>query len=218
MKKIKPKYRIWIAFFALASLLFAINYNTSQLQEKTSDDEIIDSAICDLNIIIGHDEQDTIIGNFTGKGIDTLFVETNVTVKPNSGAIITYYMNSSNKHIPKIKLSSWHGDSPKLVNEGDLDGNGTCEVGYLNTWTYGQWKYYSIYTFAGNEWRYLIKGDYLDTPAAFRMSGYEVAESGKEKGTVLIHYADQYFDTKENAFSWAIRDTIVTPTFAKITD
>lgn len=218
MKKIKPKYRIWIAFFALASLLFAINYNTGQLQEKTSDYEIIDSAIGSINTIISHDEQDTIIGNFTGKRIDTLFVETKVTIEPDGETIFTYYMNSSNKHIPKIELYGWYGCSPKLVNEGDLDGNGTCEVGYLHTWTSSQWRYYRIFTLVGNEWRYLIKGDYLDTSDSFRMSGYEVAEPGKEKGTVLIHYADQYFDTKENAFSWAIRDTIVTPTFAKITD
>lgn len=36
-----------------------------------------------------------------------------------------------------------------------------------------------------NEWRYLVQGDYLDTPEWFRHSGVEVAEPGAQKGTVL---------------------------------
>ena len=52
--------------------------------------------------------------------------------------------------------------SPKLVNEGDLDGNGTCEV----------------------------------------------AEPGKTKGTILIHYPYEGYDPQKDSWVNDVRDTI----------
>lgn len=119
-------------------------------------------------------------------------------------------MVSSNKHIPRIELYGIFQAPPKLVNEGDLDGNGTCEVGYLHTWYNSQWRQYRIFTLRHGKWKYLIYGDYLDTPEWFRHSGKEVAEPGPRKGTVLIHYGVD--------LTGAIKDTIVKPTFSRITD
>ena len=129
-----------------------------------------------------------------------------------------YYLSSNNKKIPKIELYGCDAAPPKLVNEGDLDGNGTCEVGYIHTWIMSQWRYYRIFSLVKNEWRYLVEGDYLDTPEWFRHSGVEVAESGKKKGTVLIHhYYEGYDEIKEERIA-EIRDTIVIPTFNIIDD
>ena len=88
------------------------------------------------------------MGNFTGKGIDILYVE---KVVEDSGPLsirhgCRYYIASPNKYIPKIEIQGTNVAPPKLVNEGDLDGNGTCEVGYLDTWDCSQWRYYSIFT------------------------------------------------------------------------
>ena len=69
-----------------------------------------------------------------------------------------------------------------------------------------------------NEWRYLVQGDYLDTPEWFRHSGVEVAEPGAQKGTVLIHHCyEGYNEIKEERIV-EIRDTIVKPTYNKIKD
>ena len=177
----------------------------------------------DINTIDAHNEQDTIVGDFTGKGIDTLYVEMVENPKYNiqnddMEQMYIYYLSSNNKSIPKIELYGCDAASPKLVNEGDLDGNGTCEVGYIHTWTMSQWRYYRIFTLVKNEWRYLVEGDYLDTPEWFRHSGVEVAEPGKKKGTVLIHhYYEGYDDIKEERIA-EIRDTIVRPTYNKIKD
>ena len=177
----------------------------------------------DINTIDAHNEQDTIVGNFTGKGIDTLYVEMVENPKYNvqnddMEQMYKYYLSSNNKSIPKIKLYGCDAATPKLVKEGDLDRNGTCEVGYIHTWTMSQWRYYRIFTLVKNEWRYLVEGDYLDTPEWFRHSGVEVAEPGKKKGTVLIHhYYEGYDEIKEERIA-EIRDTIVIPTFNIIDD
>lgn len=177
----------------------------------------------DINTIDAHNEQDTIVGNFTGNGIDTLYIEMVENPKydvrnDDMEQMYIYHLSSSNKIIPKIELYGCDAAPPKLVNEGDLDGNGTCEVGYIHTWTMSQWRYYRIFTLVKNEWRYLVEGDYLDTPEWFRHSGVEVAEPGKKKGTVLIHhYYEGYDEIKEERIA-EIRDTIVTPTFNIIDD
>ena len=177
----------------------------------------------DINTIDAHNEQDTIVGNFTGRGIDTLYVEMVENPKYNiqnddMEQMYIYYLSSNNKNIPKIELYGCDAAPPKLVNEGDLDGNGTCEVGYIHTWTMSQWRYYRIFSLVKNEWRYLVEGDYLDTPEWFRHSGVEVAEPGKKKGTILIHhYYEGYDDIKEERIA-EIRDTIVKPTFDIISD
>lgn len=178
----------------------------------------INSSLRSVNTIVAHNEQDTIVGNFTGRGVDTLYVEKVWTKSEKTGEPVTYYMSSSNKRIPKIELYGCASVSPKLVNEGDLDGNGTCEVGYVHTWMCSQWRYYRIFTLVGNKWRYLVRGEYLDTPNWFRQSGTEVAEPGKEKGKVLIHYAYDEYDEVNDERVVEIRDTIVRPTFDRIND
>lgn len=172
----------------------------------------------DINTIDAHDEQDTIVGNFTGQGMDTLFVETIYKDELGTEESVEYFMRSTNRRIPKLRLYGCLAASPKLVNEGDLDGNGTCEVGYLHTWMTSQWRYYRIFTLVNNEWRYLVKGDYLDTSEWFRHAGVEVAEPGKTKGTILIHYPYEGYDPQKDSWVNDVRDTIVTPTFSKIDD
>lgn len=170
-----------------------------------------------INTISAHNEQDTIVGNFTGNGLDTLFVEKIVGQNPEKYKCTEFFLKSTNPRIPSIELYGYSDVSPKLVYEGDLDGNGTDEFGYLHTWMNSQWRYYNIFSLVHNEWRYLIDGDYLDTSQWFRDSGIEVAAPGKEKGTILIHYYYEGYDEAKDEHIFEIRDTIVTPTFSKIT-
>lgn len=169
------------------------------------------------NTISAHSEQDTIVGNFTGEGRDTLYVSSYVEkYEEEDGSYTHYYMESPNPKIPKIEI--W-GDAeipPKLVNEGDLDGNGTTDVGYLHTWINSQWRQYRIFTLVNYEWRHLVDGRYLHTPGWFRHSGVEVAEPGPEKGTVLIHHYNEIYGEEPDCIIHEILDTIVRPTFSPI--
>lgn len=179
-------------------------------------EENIDDILRSMNFVVGHNEQDTIIGNFTGRGLDTLYVVWDSTKE--DGEKWQFYAISNNTSIPKLNLWGHHPLQPKLVNEGDLDGNGTCEVGYLHTWINSQWRYYRILTLVDGEWRYLVEGDYLDTPEWFRQSGIDIAEKGPQKGEVLIHYAYEGPNETQTERIAEIRDTIVKPIYLKIDD
>lgn len=193
------------------------------LDEKIDLNEVIhnyefNEFMHSINTVDAHNEKDTIIGNFTGTSIDTLYVDKVVGHNDEKYKLTEFFLRSTNIKIPSIELYGYADVPPKLVNEGDLDGNGTSEVGYLHTWMNSQWRYYRILTLVNNEWRYLIDGDFLDTPEWFRHTGVEIAEPGKKKGTVLIHHYYEGYDSNMNERVFEIRDTIVSPTFTSITD
>ena len=181
------------------------------LSEMTYDDLMIK-----YNTVAGHDERDTIVGNFTGKGIDTLYVRYDETKE--DGERWQFYAESNNRSIPRFNMSGCISISPKLVNEGDLDGNGTCEVGYLHTWVSSQWRYYRIYTLVNGEWRNLIQGEYLNTPVCLRRSGLEIAKCCGQKGKVLVNYFYEGLNDSGTASIHEIRDTIVNVRFTTIID
>ena len=161
------------------------------------------------NSVLGHDEKDTIVGNFTGMGIDTLFVvEKDSSTNSLDGNI--FYLKSSNKSLPLLNLGL-HSGAPELVNEGDLDGNGTIEVGYLPIWTTSQWRTYYVLTFKNGKWCNFIdpNHEYMNTGELIRASGKEIVEPSKKKGWIKVNYETQGADAM-------IKDTIVKPDFSLI--
>ena len=175
-------------------------------------DEMDDFFSSCFNSVAGHDERDTIVGNFTGRGIDTIYVvESERDTTKNMEESVSYYAVSNNERIPTIELYGYPKWPPRLVFEGDLDGNGTDEWGYLHTWINSQWRYYRVFTLVDGEWRYLVESDKLDTPEWFRCSGKEVIEPAGQKGYVKIHYGTWSPD-------YDFRDTIEKVTYSKIND
>ncbi len=229
MKKDKYLY-YWastiIAIVCVTSLILCHRDagNSTEIVDVTENDSIMiddsDTSSIDflrsMNTVVGHDERDTIIGKFTGKGQDTLYVVCDTTKE--DGEMWQYYAQSNNKRIPRLNLWGYHSIQPKIVNEGDLDGNGTSDVGYLHTWINSQWRFYRIFSLVNGEWRYLVYGDYLDTPEWFRHSGKEIAESTGQKGKVLIHYAYEGVNKAQTERVIEIRDTVVAPRFLKLED
>jgi len=179
------------------------------------------------NKVLGHDEQDVIVGNFTGNGIDTLSVICDNYHTDSSGEITAkYYAVSSNPTIPSIGLWGCEIVSPKLVYEGDLDGDGKDEWAYSQTGINSQWRQYRVFTLKDNKWVYLIDsiydpefedGSILDTQEIFRHSGKEIIEKGPVKGFVKVNYGiDRIYLNGERRFCF--KDTIVKPTYASISD
>ena len=164
-----------------------------------------------MNSVAGHDERDTIYGRFNGRNIDTLHVETRKVKSGDTTKAVEYYAVSSRKTIPEVKLKGTPHRAPKLVYEGDLDGNGTDEWGYLATGVSSQWRTYSVFTLQKGRWCYLVKSNRLETTDWFRCSGKEVVEKGGKKGYVKINYG---FATSENS---KILDTVVKVSFTPIT-
>ena len=163
-----------------------------------------------INTVVVHDERDTIIGNFTGKGLDTLYVVCDTT--KGDGDKWQYYAKSNNKAIPKLNMWGYHSIQPKLVNEGDLDGNGTCDVGYLHTWINSQWRTYRVFSLINGHWCYLINPshEYMETGELIRGSSKEIVEPYK-KGWVKVNYQTQ-------GVGATFKDTIVKPDYSPIDD
>ena len=226
--KIKHHVSSIFVLLIILAIIFVMSFSScnkksqhcaiKQVAPQTSKQEVPQREDVDwrsIQTIDAHDERDTIVGNFTGKSIDSLWVVEKEIFgeSPLIPIEVKYYMVSNNKRIPRVELYGVMQAPPKLVNEGDLDGNGTCEVGYLHTAENSQWRQYRIFTLRNGKWRYLVEGDFLDTEEWFRHAGVEVAQPGPRKGTVLIHYGVSYGDG-----SAVVNDTIVKPSFSKITD
>ena len=147
------------------------------------------------NSVLAHDEKDTIIGNFTGMGIDTLFV-VGKDRSTNSLDGNIFYLKSSNKSLPLLNLGL-HSGAPELVNEGDLDGN--------------QWRTYHVLTFKNGKWCNLIdpSHEYMQTGELIRASGKEIVEPSKKKGWIKVNYETQ-------GVGPMIKDTIVKPDFSPV--
>ena len=172
-----------------------------------------------INTVAGHDEQMLITGNFTGTGIDTLYVVTEeVDSIDNMYEHYKFYARSNNPDIPEMELFGCGYATPLLVYEGDVDGDGKDEWGYLHTWLNSQWRQYRIYNYDAEkkEWRFLYYDvdkagqALLDTSEWIRASGVDIVEKGPRPGYIIINY----FDLK----SEEIRDTIVRPNYTPISE
>lgn len=151
------------------------------LVSTESDWKIIpdEEAYSYINNVKGHKEEETIVGYFFRKSIDTLRIES-------SKEEYTFNVVSLNSNIPTLRLENTI--CPLLVNEGDLDGNGTTEVGILDTWNASSCRLYRIYTLKDNKWCYLIAP--LETSESVRASGMELAEPTGIKNKIRVRYAD----------------------------
>ena len=173
-----------------------------------------------LNSIKGHLEETSITGNFTGLGIDTLYIKEEINLSfieqenenPDhlSPAYLSkytqFFVTSNNPIIPKFEIYGYYLQPPKLVYEGDLDSDGKDEWGYLVTGENSQWRQYNVFNYdlKNKKWRYLYKDsnpdEFLSTRQSIRESGKEIVEKGEKKGEIKINYAD-YHDI--------FRDTLV---------
>lgn len=172
---------------------------------------------CYGNSVKGHIEKDTIVGNFTGNSIDTLYVSIKFDEQAEIEDRVKYYAKSNNPALPTIELYGCLGSQPQLVYEGDVDGDGKDEWGYLHTWTMSQWRQYRIYNYDNfrKEWRFLYydvgggKESLLDTSEDIRSSGVDIVEKGPTPGLIKINYGSGYP-------KYELRDTIVKPTYTRI--
>lgn len=214
----------------ILSVLFIGCQNGSKKEQEVinNDWEEIDDDSCSeefhyINSIKGHNEQDTITGNFTGLGIDTLYVASEY-IEPDSDDDwhtyrAKYYAKSNNPQLPTIELYGCIYASPLLVYEGDVDGDGKDEWGYIHTWMTSQWRYYRIYNYDNKtrKWRFLYQDEtgadpyLLETGLLIRGSGREIVEKGPKPGYIKINYQTVGADEE-------IRDTIVRATYTPISE
>jgi hypothetical protein len=171
--------------------------------------------------ILGHEEKKQITGNFTGKGIDTLYVEEKLELKDRPWEEINYYLASNNPKIPRLLFSAYNYNEVNLVFEGDLDGNGTDEWGMLHWDANTQWANYHVFTLKNGEWKFLTDDSNLYMPLYFRTSGREAVEPGPKPGYVKINYAIDPLHIPQDRSAidqdnYCYRDTIVQASYSNL--
>ena len=93
---------------------------------------------------------DTLVGNFSGKGVDTLIAE---PIGQNT-MLKNFKISSKNGTIPPLYFEEIYGIW--MVPEGDLDGNGTEEFGIFWDSPSSTWSAYQVYTCIDGLWHLMV--------------------------------------------------------------
>lgn len=140
--------------------------------------------------------RDTLIGKFNGKEIDTLIAEPipESLVKRDSDTLDVfaghYYRWKVYTTKGTVKTLFLDGTiSVKFVKEGDLDGNGTNEWGYLHDWPMGTWTGYQVFTCVDGEWidfigTHVWMGHLDETPIE------KIVQPSKDKRFIKVKFSD----------------------------
>lgn len=105
------------------------------------------------------------------------------------------YIRFSNKNIASIRINTCIGGEP--VNEGDLDDNGTDEIGLLPYWWTSCWRSYLIYSLNNDKWK-----DFVE-PISTHCVQWEkeidaIEKSKKHNGYVIVRSTEMgTFEIKE---------------------
>lgn len=146
-------------------------------------------------------DRDTIIGNFDGTDIDTLIAEPIDTTIGRS--LWNWRIYGKNNTVDTLILSQRF--IVRLIQEGDLDGNGTDEFGVRRETDAGTWDNYCVYTYGNGEWIYLINPiwTYSDHYYTDLNNGNDVVESTNHPDLVRVRFSDIRND------DFCIVDTII---------
>lgn len=145
--------------------------------------------------------RDTIIGNFDGNNIDTLIVEPIDTTIDRS--LWNWRIYGKSNTVDTLILSQRF--VVRLIQEGDLDGNGTDEFGVRREAEAGTWDNYCVYTYDNGEWKYLVNPiwTYSDHFYTDLNNGNDVVERANQSGYVTVRFSDICND------AFCIIDTII---------
>lgn len=101
--------------------------------------------------------RDTLIGKFNGSDIDTLICEPMDSLNPNyKGFHYKWRVFTKNKTVKDLILEN-KTIGIHFVYEGDLDGNGTEEWGYVPEWETSNWMRFHAFTNVNGEWQHIIE-------------------------------------------------------------
>ena len=98
---------------------------------------------------------DSIKGDFNGDGkLDILYIHGNECLDEDNPESCFCVLSFSNK-LPSIKITNTMG-SVSLYNLGDLNNDGSDEIGYIPYW-HSNWKTYYVLTLKNGVWVDLVK-------------------------------------------------------------
>lgn len=141
--------------------------------------------------------RDTLIGRFNGKDIDTLICEPMDSLNPNyKGFHYKWRVFTKNKTIKDLIIEN-KTIGIHFVKEGDLDGNGTDEWGYVTEWETSNWMFYHAFTSMNGEWRHIIAPTPIWLPhldpqdsVSYRISKEDILQPSENSGFLKVKFSD----------------------------
>ncbi|MBL0202185.1 MAG: hypothetical protein IPP81_19115 [Chitinophagaceae bacterium] len=101
--------------------------------------------------------KDAVKGDYNGDGVldYAWLVPPNKSECEECGGNCTSYIKFSDNSIPSIKVEMCIGGTP--TNLGDLNKNGSDEIGMLPGWCTSCWRDYIVYTYKNDKWIFAVE-------------------------------------------------------------
>ena len=155
--------------------------------------------------------RDTIVGNSCGSQIDTLICEPldSISDPSYSGFHYRWRVFAKNKSVNDLLLGNTIGIH--FVKEGDLDGDGADEWGYVAEWETSNWMMYQVYTYADKKPQLLYEPlpiylFHIDPESdSFVSAKTDIVTTSDRPATVKVKFSDVRNDGED----FILIDTIV---------
>lgn len=156
--------------------------------------------------------RDTLIGNFNGLEIDTLICEPMDSLNPNyKGFHYKWRVFTKNKTVKDLILEN-KTIGIHFVYEGDLDGNGTDEWGYVTEWPTSNWMCYHAFTNKRGKWEHIIEPTDIWLPhldqqdsISYRISKEDILQPSENSRFLKVKFSDVRNDGED----FLIIDTLI---------
>ena len=152
--------------------------------------------------------RDTLIGRFNGIDIDTLICEPmDSTNSDYKGFHYKWRVFTKNRTVKDLILEN-KTIGIHFVNEGDLDGNGTEEWGYVTEWATSNWMCYHAFINANGEWQHIIEPTPIYIPHLDPQDGIskeDILQPSKTKNFLKVKFSD----VRNNGEDFLIIDTLI---------
>lgn len=188
--------------FAVVSILISCDQNKAS-QNYPEDEAIADSVEFARKSLEFY--RDTLIGKFDGVHTDTLVAEPvgekedqDYPIKGCTGWYWNWRVFTTGGTVNELTLDH-HTVGIRFVKEGDLNGDGTDEWGYVTEWPTSMWMLYNTFTFCDGCWAEFIPSFSVYLPHIeikdFESGRYyryaaDLVSKGNSNGFVHIKFSD----------------------------
>lgn len=144
---------------------------------------------------------DTLIGRFNGVDLDTLIAEPIDTLSISryegdvfGGHHFKWRVFTKSNTVKELIIDGLT-IAIKFVKEGDLDGNGTEEWGFIPDWVNSTWRRYYVYTYNDGYWDYLFEPmsiwlGHLESDEKAPLSEDDIVQPSDVPGFIKVKFSD----------------------------
>lgn len=153
--------------------------------------------------------RDTLIGRFDGIDIDTLIAEP--IGKKDGGWYFKWRVFTKNNSVKPLIIDN-KTIGIHFVYEGDLDGHGADEWGYVAESSTSNWMNYHAFTNVNGEWQHIIEPTSIWLPhldpqdsVSYRISKEDILQPSENSGFLKVKFSDVRNDGED----FLIIDTLI---------